>query len=422
MWDELGVLKERNVIYPEVFKQIEFGDKVFTVYTDIDRFEDYLKKKFPIDIKNIEKFAKLIKKFKNFNPSFDKPYEWWGFKDYFKIFPFLFAYIKYKKMSVERFSNDFKDPFLRKMFPLIFPLPDMPMILMIFNFVIQSMKAAGFPEGGSLAFSKSLEKRYLELGGKINYDNRVNKILVENNRTIGVKLSNGKEYIADIIISCADGYSTIFELLEGKYINEKIRNYYKNFKIIKPLIMLSLGVNQDFSKEPKILHFSLDNPIEIADENHVWLSLFHFCFDKTFAPHGKSVLQVWIETNYEFWEKVYANKEDYENAKKKTEDLIISTLDKRFDGFRSKIEVIDVATPMTWVRYTKNWKGAYQGWIPTTKTFGYIMEKTLPDLENFYMAGQWVEPGGGVPTAAVSGRNIIQIICKKEGQKFKTIK
>lgn len=37
MWDELGVLKERNVIYPEVFKQTEFGDKVFT---DIDRFED----------------------------------------------------------------------------------------------------------------------------------------------------------------------------------------------------------------------------------------------------------------------------------------------------------------------------------------------------------------------------------------------
>jgi len=39
---------------------------------------------------------------------------------------------------------------------------------------------------------------------------------------------------------------------------------------------------------------------------------------------------------------------------------------------------------------------------------------TLPGLQNFWMAGQWVEPGSGVPLAALSGRNIIQLIAKKE--------
>jgi phytoene dehydrogenase-like protein len=48
------------------------------------------------------------------------------------------------------------------------------------------------------------------------------------------------------------------------------------------------------------------------------------------------------------------------------------------------------------------------------------MQKTLPGLENFYMAGQWVAPGGGVPNAAMSGRNVIQIICKKEKRRFTT--
>jgi phytoene dehydrogenase-like protein len=37
------------------------------------------------------------------------------------------------------------------------------------------------------------------------------------------------------------------------------------------------------------------------------------------------------------------------------------------------------------------------------------------------MAGHWVEPGGGLPTVAMSGRNVIQIICKKEKRKFTTI-
>ena len=50
------------------------------------------------------------------------------------------------------------------------------------------------------------------------------------------------------------------------------------------------------------------------------------------------------------------------------------------------------------------------------------MSKTLPGLENFYMAGQWVEPGGGMPTAALSGRNAIQIICKKDRKTFVTTK
>jgi phytoene dehydrogenase-like protein len=50
------------------------------------------------------------------------------------------------------------------------------------------------------------------------------------------------------------------------------------------------------------------------------------------------------------------------------------------------------------------------------------MSKELPGLKNFYMSGQWVEPGGGVPSVAMSARNTMQIICKREGQKFTTTK
>jgi phytoene dehydrogenase-like protein len=49
---------------------------------------------------------------------------------------------------------------------------------------------------------------------------------------------------------------------------------------------------------------------------------------------------------------------------------------------------------------------------------GKGMDKTLPGLENFYMTGQWVEPGGGLPTSAKSGRQVIQTICKRDGKRF----
>ena len=51
---------------------------------------------------------------------------------------------------------------------------------------------------------------------------------------------------------------------------------------------------------------------------------------------------------------------------------------------------------------------------------GNSIDKTLPGLDGFYMIGQWVEPGGGLPPAAQSGRNVTQIICKRDKRKFVT--
>ena len=34
------------------------------------------------------------------------------------------------------------------------------------------------------------------------------------------------------------------------------------------------------------------------------------------------------------------------------------------------------------------------------------------------MAGQWVAPGGGVPTCLISGRDAIRILCRQDGKAF----
>jgi len=41
-------------------------------------------------------------------------------------------------------------------------------------------------------------------------------------------------------------------------------------------------------------------------------------------------------------------------------------------------------------------------------------------MNDFYMCGQWVEPGGGLPTGVMSGRKLMKKICKKDGRKFRT--
>ena len=77
-----------------------------------------------------------------------------------------------------------------------------------------------------------------------------------------------------------------------------------------------------------------------------------------------------------------------------------------------------MATPATYVRYTSNWRGSYQGWAPTPLLVGRTLPKTLPGLGGFYLTGQWVEPGGGLPKVVLSARNVAQIICRDDGVPF----
>jgi len=99
-------------------------------------------------------------------------------------------------------------------------------------------------------------------------------------------------------------------------------------------------------------------------------------------------------------------------------------LDRRIPGLKEKVEVTDVATAMTYVRYTGNWRGSYEGFAITRNTVRYIgsgLKRELPGLEDFYMIGQWLAPGGGLPPAAQHGREIIQVICARKHLPFQTV-
>ena len=88
---------------------------------------------------------------------------------------------------------------------------------------------------------------------------------------------------------------------------------------------------------------------------------------------------------------------------------------------REDIEVIDEATPLSYDRYTGSWKGATTGWLVTKDTMMMMvqgLEKTLSSLNNFYLTGQWVEPGGSVPIVAISGCGAIQTICHEDERPF----
>jgi phytoene dehydrogenase-like protein len=141
------------------------------------------------------------------------------------------------------------------------------------------------------------------------------------------------------------------------------------------------------------------------------------------APPGHAVLSIWCEADYDHWKKLRADRKQYRAAKAEVSEKVISVLEARYFGLRQDIEVVDVATPITYERYTANWRGAFAGWALTTRKMSMMMgtgmDKMLPGLDGFYMIGQWVEPGGNVELSAASGRDVIKDICGESGLEFR---
>lgn len=152
------------------------------------------------------------------------------------------------------------------------------------------------------------------------------------------------------------------------------------------------------------------------------LALRLFNFDPTMAPPGKTAATVMIESrNLPYWSELRrSDPARYREEKKRTGELIVEALEEELGGIKPFVEVVDVATPATWHRYTGNWQGSYEGFLPTRKTMMKNLGFTLPGLANFYMHGQWVSVGGGLPPAGINGRVLAKIICKKHGKKFTT--
>jgi phytoene dehydrogenase-like protein len=424
IWEELGVVPKIRMIDYEYFIIVE-GDagKRFLLYTDLDRLERHMKELAPEDEKVIDEFIAAIRVFTRYQIPFEKAQELYTPWDMLKLlsshFPLIRAMGKWKKISIREFARRFRDPFLRKAFLEIRALfsEDLPMVMLLMFFAWSHLKAAGYPEGGSLRFAQAIEEKFANLGGKIEYKTRGDQILVEDHRAVGVRLGDGREVRSDYVISTADGRTTIFDMLEGKYLNKKIRGFYDTLPLAPPVVLVGLGISRKFSDIPHCgigIIYPLKEPAIIGGIAMASLRPMVYNFDPTLAPEGKTGLRVVLPADFAFWQGFQENPEGYRAEKDKVVETVIQLLEQRFPGISSQVEMRDVATPLTFERYTSSQKGSIIGWDVTTQTAFKRIPKTLPGLRNFWMAGQWVEMGGGIPMVALSGRNVIQLIAKKE--------
>lgn len=429
MWRELGVLPGRGIVHHEVQTRLEAMGRSGEVFTDLDRLERELLRLSPGDAPLSRRLVSLARRCVDFGRGMpEKPRELWGALDYLKLMkstlPRL-AVLREGKQSLQGFAAQYRDPFAAELVRSIvdapgWPMPEVPLLVALVLLAEQHARNAGSPLGGSIAFAQTIARRYKSLGGNLRCRARVKEILVERDRAVGVRLEDGSELRAGAVLSAADGRRTIFEMLGGVYASPELRRAYAEWRVYPPLVQVMLGVARDLSREPRHVVFEPSAPLLVAGEVRHRLDVLHYGHDPKMAPPGKSVVQVWYPSNHDYWAALREDRARYDAEKQRIAELTIAELDRRWPGFAAQVEVVDVPTPTTYERYTGNWQGSPEGWCLTTRNLGAELPQRLPGLARFYMAGQWTVPFSGVPGAASSGRNAIQLLCKDERRRFVT--
>jgi phytoene dehydrogenase-like protein len=390
-WDAVGAFDETEIYNHSVYMQMEgTSGQELKLFCDLDELRSHM---VSISQEDAGLISELVDAIRNFSLAGSGS--------------------RLGSIGMQKFSQEFKNLFLR----------DSLSIFKDIQFFLSTMSAysrndAGWPVGGSLALIRGMENRFIKLGGQIHFNSKADEIIIDCNRATGVKLINGSLLHADYVISAADGHSTIYHMLGGKYTDEQFNTLYTNGRTYPTSIQVSLGIDEDLSSQPYYLHLGLQTPLEIAGEQRNSILLKNYSFDRTICPAGKSVITILISSNYVYWRKVSENDAEYKREKERIASAVAIVLEQRFPMIKGKIDVIDIATPLTYQRYTDAWNGAYMGWMSTPEMPIAKIPSTLPGLSGFVMAGQWTYPRGGLPTALMTARGSIMKICSEDGRTF----
>ena len=85
-------------------------------------------------------------------------------------------------------------------------------------------------------------------------------------------------------------------------------------------------------------------------------------------------------------------------------DVLIQRVEKvLLPGLSKAIEVKDIGTPLTNLRYTSNYRGAVYGWAQTVNNSGGNRIGHGTPIKNLYLAGAWSRMGHGYSAVIGSG-------------------
>ena len=426
MWKDVGAFSsQEDIIYLPSWGTYEYGGQKVTMWTDLDRAEKEWIELSQIDKREIKKFFRMVRDFMTIELPLDVPISWLSFKRLIKlgyqvlsIWP---SYLKTMSMSKKRYANRFKSPAIR--FALTTCQQGVGNVFsMIYSYATVAMGDGGIPKGGSLAMVNRMKEKFLSLGGDLKLNKPVKYVLIDKNLAKGVLFEDGTRMFGDYVVSCVDVNYAVHNLLNNAYKVKGLEKRYKKPNIYQgpSCVYVSLLVEDELKDLPTPFSFICD-PYKIGNKEFSHLTIRSYAYDpETYIKDGKCYMSIILDQStddYSYWEELYKNKDLYNKEKAKYGDFVVEQIINKFPSLKNKIQVVDVATPVTYNRYTNSSRGEYMSYLLRPDRPGFN-HNGKTGIRNFYLSGQWMQSPGGLPIALSQGRFAIQRICRSNNLSY----
>jgi all-trans-retinol 13,14-reductase len=288
-----------------------------------------------------------------------------------------------------------------------------------------------YPKGRSQKISDAFVRFIEDHGGAVRLKTRVDKILVKDHEACGVKCADGTEYKARAVISNSNAFDTFLKMMDEKdYLKDYLAKF-DTYSVSLSSFQIFLGLKKDLVGELGIDDSEIfcspgydddeayQKLLDADVENSGWGIMLYDNVYQGYSPKGKNTINIMILQGYRHWEKYEAdywkgNKKEYRTEKERMADILIKRVEEKIlPGLSGAIEVKEIGTPLTNVRYTSNYRGAIYGWDQTlNNTVTNRMPHATP-IKNLYLAGAWTRPGHGYGAVIPSGLECFAEIMKK---------
>ncbi len=291
------------------------------------------------------------------------------------------------------------------------PMKQFPSVNFLLMFYLIFIKGLYTIRGGGNALSLALESRLKKLGVTVCTNTEVTSITLSKGRAVGVLTNNNGFIQGDDFIANVNTPTLVKGLIGIKHFPA---SYVKTFNSLRPslsLLQLHCGLNCATSQCGITNHITTVFPD--ADVDKYLESRSNDLFPAGYsiiAPHiadvassmpKKSVLSILGGVSSSVW--LSLPKKKYLDEKKRCQDRFLEIVGMHFPDITSQCEVIDCATPKTFLRYTGNPDGAILGFDCSLGMQRKIMAISHMPIRNIFLASAWTDKLGGYMQVVSAG-------------------
>lgn len=420
LFRKYDIEKEIDWIEIKDLFRVNFPDGTgVTLPADREKCEEHLKEIFPNEAQNITRYFNDVYEFQRESIEFaEKSAKSSGEageikkfimkKGFPKLYPALAKYALRSTQDVlDEFFTDKKLQLALSAYWCFMGMPPerFPFSILAKCTAIYMEDKPFYLRGTSMVMNQALVESIRKNGGIVRTNDAVNHIIMENGKAVGIVDEDGVEYRAKKIISSISPNATYGNLIDKKDLPKEAIEYLKPYTVgISALTCFigldispqELGFNTSFTLNYDSMNANEDfkGAYELLPLHDPIVATCYTVDDPSVSPKGTSMITAGTLKYSEPWEKL--TPEQYYEKKYEAANIIIDRLEKMYPGFRSHIEEIEIATPLTHMRYLSHPGGAIYGYEQDLKSsvFFYPSESKVENLE---FASGWANVCGFGP-------------------------